>query len=126
MYVLAAFAVLALVLCCVGIYGVVSYTVARKTTELGVRMALGATTGVIMRLVLREGLRLALTGVLLGLVAAGLVTRFMTSLLFGVPALDPATFAGVAATVIVVALTALLLPARRATRLNVIDALRTE
>ncbi|HTL32708.1 MAG TPA: ABC transporter permease [Kofleriaceae bacterium] len=126
MYVLAAFAVLALVLCCVGIYGVVSYTVARKTTELGVRMALGATTGIIMRLVLREGLRLALTGVLLGLVAAGLVTRFMTSLLFGVPALDPATFAGVAATVIVVALTALLLPARRATRLNVIDALRTE
>jgi predicted permease len=126
MYVLVAFAALALVLCGVGIYGVISYVIARKTTEIGIRMALGATTAIIMRLVLREGLRLAIAGVLVGLVIAAVVTRFMTKLLFGVPAIDPLTFVLVAVGVIVVATVALVIPARRATRLNVIDALRTE
>ena len=126
MYVLATFAVIALVLCCIGIYGVVSYSVTRRTTELGIRMALGATAATIMRLVLREGLRLTLVGVLVGLVAACFVTRFMSGMLFGVPAIDPMTFASVAGAVTLVGLIALVFPARRATRMDVLQALRTE
>jgi predicted permease len=126
MYVLGAFAALALVLCCVGIYGVVSYIVARRTTEIGIRMALGATAANIMRLVLREGLKLTLAGIVIGLVAAAVVTRFMTGMLFGVPPIDPITFGCVAAVVALIALVALVLPARRAMRLDVMQALRTE
>ena len=126
MYVLAAFAGLALLLCCVGIYGVVSYIVARRTTEIGIRMALGATAANIMQLVLRQGLKLTLVGVVIGLLTACAVTRFMTGILFGVPPIDPITFAGVAAAVTVVALVALVLPARRAMRMDVMQALRTE
>jgi putative ABC transport system permease protein len=126
MYTLAAFAALALLLCCVGIYGVVSYSVARRTTEIGIRMALGATASIIMRLVLREGLKLTLAGVVIGLAAAAAVTRFMASMLFGVPPIDPLTFAAVAAAVTIIALLALVIPARRAMRLDVMQALRTE
>jgi ABC-type antimicrobial peptide transport system permease subunit len=89
-------------------------------------MALGATAAMITRLILRDGLRLTLAGIVIGLVAACLVTRFMSGLLFGVPAIDPMTFAAVAAAVALVALAALLIPARRATRLDVLRALRAE
>jgi predicted permease len=126
MFVLVAFALLALVLCCVGIYGVISYVVARRTTELGVRMALGATASMIIRMILRDGLKLALAGVAIGLVVAAVVTRFMTGILYGVPAIDPLTFAVVACGVTLVASLALLIPARRATRLDVTAALRAE
>jgi predicted permease len=126
MFVLVAFGGLALVLCCVGIYGVISYVVARRTTELGVRMALGATASIIVRLILRDGLKLALAGVAIGLVVACLVTRFMTGILYGVAPIDPLTFAVVAVGVTIVASLALLIPARRATRLDVTTALRAE
>jgi putative ABC transport system permease protein len=126
MYVLGAFAALALLLCTIGIYGVVSYLVARRTTEIGIRMALGATASIVMRLILRDGLKLTLAGIAIGLMAACLVTRFMSGLLFGVSSLDPITFVVVAATVTLIALCALLVPARRATRLDVLQALRTE
>jgi predicted permease len=126
MYVLVAFAALALVLCCIGIYGVISYVVARRTTELGVRMALGATAAMIMRLVLRDGLKLALGGVALGLIAACFVTRLMTGMLFGVSPIDPVTFGLVAIGVLFMASLALAIPARRATRLDVTSALRME
>ena len=126
MYVLAVFAMLALVLCCVGIYGVISYVVARRTTELGVRMALGATAAMIVRLVLRDGLKLTLAGVAIGLITACFATRYMSGMLYGVPPIDPLTFAMVAASVTVMAAIALLIPARRATRLDLTTALRTE
>lgn len=126
MFVLTAFAVLALVLCCIGIYGVISYAVARRTTELCVRMALGATATMIVRLILRDGLKLALAGVAIGLVVACLVTRFMTGILYGVPPIDPLTFGLVAAGVTLLAVVALLVPAHRATRLDVTAALRAE
>jgi predicted permease len=126
MYVLAAFAALALLLSCVGIYGVISYVVARRTAELGIRMALGATAHTIMRMVLGEGLKLTLIGVVLGLGAACLLTRFMTGMLYGVPPIDPITFAAVAAGVTLVALVSLVLPARRAMRVEVMQALRAD
>jgi ABC-type antimicrobial peptide transport system permease subunit len=89
-------------------------------------MALGATASIIMRLVLREGLKLTVAGVAIGLAAAAAVTRFMTSMLFGVPPIDPLTFAAVAGAVTIIALLALVIPARRAMRLDVMQALRTE
>jgi predicted permease len=126
MFVLVAFGVLALLLCCVGIYGVISYAVARRTAELGIRMALGATASMIVRLILRDGLKLALAGVAIGLVVACLVTRFMTGILYGVSPIDPLTFAVVAVGVTLVASLALVVPARRATQLDVTTALRVE
>ncbi len=126
MYVLATFAILALLLCCIGIYGVISYVVARRTNELGIRIALGATSARITRLVVGDGLKLTLTGVVIGLVAACALTRFMRGMLYGVSAFDPVTFAAVACAVTIVATLALLIPARRATRLNVTAALRAE
>jgi predicted permease len=126
MYVLTGFAVLALLLCCVGIYGVVSYIVARRTTEIGIRMALGANARHILRMVLRQGLRLALAGVALGLVAAAGVTRFIGDLLYDVPAIDPVTYLAAAIAVTAVALVAMVLPARRAMRMDPMQALRTE
>jgi predicted permease len=126
MFVLVAFGVLALVLCCVGIYGVISYAVARRTTELGIRMALGATASTIVRLILRDGLKLVLAGVVIGLGVALLVTRFMIGILYGVAPIDALTFAVVALVVTLVGLFALLVPARRATKLDVTTALRAE
>jgi ABC-type antimicrobial peptide transport system permease subunit len=121
-----AFALAALVLAAIGIYGVVSYGVAQRTSEIGVRMALGAGRRDVLRLVVGGSLRLALAGVALGLVAALAVTRAMTTLLFGVTATDPATFAVTAAALAVVAVLASLVPALRATRIDPIEALRAE
>ncbi len=122
----AIFAGLALVLAAVGIYGVMSYTVSRRTQEIGVRMALGAQMSSVRRMILGQTLKLALMGVGLGLAGAFVVARFLTSMLFGVSMYDPATFLGVAALLIAVALAASYIPARRAMRVDPIVALRYE
>jgi predicted permease len=126
MYVLTAFAVLALLLSCIGIYGVVSYVVTQRTSEIGIRMALGARPGHIMGMVLRQGAKLALAGVALGLVAAAAVAPSLGDLIYGVPAIDPVTFVLVPCAVTVVALAAMVLPARRAMRVDPLLALRSD
>jgi putative ABC transport system permease protein len=126
MILLAVFASLALVLASVGIYGVISYVVAQRTAELGLRIALGARPVDILGLILGGGVRLAAAGVVAGMVAALGLTRLMGSLLYGVSAVDPVTFAGVALLLIFVALAACLIPARRATKLDPTVALRYE
>lgn len=126
MLLLAAFATLALILAMIGVYGVTSYSVGRRTNEIGIRMALGARRSEVFRLVLGEGLQLALLGTLLGIAAALLLTRLLSGLLFGVSAHDPLTLAGVAILLGVVAAVASWIPARRATRVDPMVALRHE
>jgi len=126
MILLGIFAALALVLSCVGIYGVVSYLVGQRTHEIGVRMALGAQREDVMRLVLGQGARMALIGVAVGLAAALGLTQLMASQLFGVTAHDPLTFVLVAILLTLVALLACYLPARRAMRVDPTVALRYE
>ena len=126
MFVLGGFAALALVLAAVGIYGVMSYVVAQRTHEIGIRMALGARTSNVLRLIVGNGLWLAIMGVLLGAAGAFGLTRLMKSLLFGVVPTDVSTFVVVSAGLIAVALVACYLPARRATKIDPLTALRNE
>jgi ABC-type antimicrobial peptide transport system permease subunit len=116
---------IALLLGVIGIYGVMSYIVSQRTGEIGVRLALGAAPGAVATQILRQGSFVALAGVAIGVAVALAGSRVMTSLLFGVSARDPLVFAGTAAVLMIVALLACWLPARRAARLNPIDALRT-
>lgn len=126
MLLLAIFAAVALVLAGVGIYGVMSYSVAQRTREIGIRMALGAQTGAVLKLAVGYGMKLVIAGLVIGLVAAFALTRVMSTLLFGVTATDPATFTLISLLLIAVAAIASYIPARRATRVNPIIALRYE
>lgn len=126
MLLLTVFAGVALVLTAVGIYGVISHSVSQRSHEIGIRMALGAQRRDILKLVLGQGMRLSLVGVVIGLIAAFAVTRLMSTLLFEIGTNDLATFIGVPIGLMIVVLIAISIPSRRATRVDPVIALRTE
>jgi len=123
---LAIFAGVALILTMIGLYGVMAHAVAQRTHEIGIRQALGAQGSDVLRLVVRQGMKLTLIGMLLGVSGALALTRLMETMLFGVSATDPLTFAGVALLLALVALVACWIPARRATKVDPMIALRCD
>ncbi len=122
----ALFGVTGLLMTLTGIYGVISYTISRRTQEIGIRMALGAQTRDVLKMIMKQGMTRALIGVGVGLVASLVLTRLMKSLLFGVSATDPLTFAFIALLLSTVALLACYIPARRAARVDPLIALKYE
>jgi ABC-type antimicrobial peptide transport system permease subunit len=121
---LAVFAAVALLLAATGIYGVMSYIVSRRTNEIGIRMSLGASTTDVLRLVVKDGMALALIGAATGLVIALALSRYMSTLLYGVRATDPVIFGVVTVSLLAVALAGTCIPARRAMRIDPVIALR--
>src|SRR5262249_44793601 len=120
------FAITALLLAAIGIYGVISYMVNARAHEIGIRVALGASRNNILGMVLRQGLNLAILGAVLGLAGALVVSRLMANLLFGIDSIDPLTFSAVALLLVGVAIVACFFPARRAMRIDPMIALRQE
>lgn len=123
---LATFAAIAVVLACLGIYGVLAFTISRRTSEIGVRMALGALPEMILTSTLAAGMTPVLVGIVAGLSISAGLSRVVATLLFGVRALDPWTYAGISLVLLIIAALACLIPARRAARLSPVEALRNE
>jgi ABC-type antimicrobial peptide transport system permease subunit len=126
MQLMAAFALLALTLAAVGVYGVMAYSVAARTREIGVRVALGAQPSNVFAMIVRQGLGAAVAGVAIGLLGAAALGRVLTKLLYGVAPTDAPTFVTVAVILLAVTLAACLIPARRAVRVDPLEALRSE
>jgi ABC-type antimicrobial peptide transport system permease subunit len=124
--IMAAFASLAIILAAIGVFGVLSFTVARRTREIGIRMAIGAERGQVLRMIVLQSMAISGTGTLIGIVAALAMTRMLKTLFYGVSAADPQTYAAAAAGAIAVSIGAALLPAWRATRIDPVAALRDE
>ncbi|HEX5885300.1 MAG TPA: FtsX-like permease family protein, partial [Pyrinomonadaceae bacterium] len=125
-WLLGFFSIVALTLAAAGLYGAVAYGVAQRTREIGIRMALGAQTGAVLKLAVGYGMKLVIVGIIVGLIASFALTRVMSTLLFGVTATDPATFTLISLLLVAVAALASYIPARRATKVDPMIALRYE
>jgi ABC-type antimicrobial peptide transport system permease subunit len=126
MWLMTVFGMSALLLAAIGIYGLMAYSVEQRTQEIGIRLALGAETGRVRRMIVAQGMTLAAIGVVVGIASALGLTRFMANLLFGVQARDPLVFVGIPLALTAVALVAVWLPAQRVTRVDPLTALRYE